>query len=1203
MVEPFRFVTGGTLAADSPSYIRRPADAELLNACLSGQFAYVLSSRQMGKSSLVVHTLAALHDQGVQAVLIDLTRIGTDHPQAESWYLGLLAELEAAFQPRTDLFDWWAARAPLAPVQRFIDYIGTVLPEEAGTPLVIFIDEIDTTLRLPFSDDFYAAIRHLHNARAGHPELRRLSFVLSGVATPTELMHDALRTPFNIGQRIELADFSADEVRPLISRTGAPLDELDAALQRLLHWTGGQPYLTQKLCALLAAPVGPSQVAALAAERIDRLVATQLLSETGQADPHFQSIGNALINAAPDLKDTLFETWAQVSAGRRVACLDNSPVHNRLRLSGLVRRHNGWLEPRNQLYLQIYGPAWIRRHRPTFWTPANRLWAAAVGLSLSACVVLMVLWQRAEQATEAARRATEEARASATRAQAATLAAQALTARSDGDPDGALGNAWQALQQHVSPQTQRAAFDVAEHHQSVARLVGHSGPVNAVTVSTDGRRTATASDDGTIRLWQLPDGQPAATLKGHAGPVHGLGFSADGSRLLSIGADRSVRLWSADGRPGGVLTHPEPVMSAIFSPDGALIASAAQDGLVRLWRATDGVLLHELAAHRHWARTLAFSPDGHLLACGGNDGQLLLWALRDGIRRTATLPAHTDWLRSLAFSPDGRQLISTGDDRRVRLWSISASGEAQLRHTFPMPTGAARSAVFSPDGQRIAAAGGGNEGSVMVWEARSRRRLAQWRPPLGWLGGALFAGSSDEILVYGERHHALLYRLGQEAPVLSLIGHTGALRDLTLPAGAPMPTSTVLSASADGTARVWSLSPASRLTLLRPGQQPVNEVAWSHDGRALLVAGSDGVALLHHVGTQAPPTVLQHTRAVITSVALSSDGRYAATATKQRSGASEPTVTLHDLQNGRTLPLAQTDAEASHMVTFSPDSRWLLAAGQNGTATVWDTHSPTHAIALSRHDGPIESAVFSPDGRTILTAGSDGTARLWSWPDPHTVILLQHSDTSERRVRMASFSPDGSRVATVGDNRLVRVWRRDSGELLWSRDHHQAPVMSAVFNCDGRLLVSASHDRTARVWDASSGTELRTLTAAGPAQEVLSAGFSPRGDLIATSSSDGHARLWLTRDGRQVADFVHDQWIWHLAFDPGGRWLATASKDGSAAIWDLQRSDAQVLDAWITQRLRWLHADLPASAAVDSGAAITAPPAASAAAIPPPCGR
>ena len=128
-----------------------------------------------------------------------------------------------------------------------------VLPRCKGQ-VVLFVDEIDAVHSLPFStDEFFAAIRECYNRRTEDAELSRLTFCLLGVATPSDLIRDARTTPFNIGRRIELADFGAAEAAPLARGLGRDERMADRLLKRVLYWTGGHPYLTQRLCLTVAA--------------------------------------------------------------------------------------------------------------------------------------------------------------------------------------------------------------------------------------------------------------------------------------------------------------------------------------------------------------------------------------------------------------------------------------------------------------------------------------------------------------------------------------------------------------------------------------------------------------------------------------------------------------------------------------------------------------------------------------------------------------------------------------------------------------------------------------------------------------------------------------------------------------------------------------------------------------------------------------
>src|ERR1043166_7168653 len=182
------YVIGGTLQRDSLSYVRRQADEDLFHSLKAGKFCYVLTARQMGKSSLMVRTVARLQAEGRNVGVLALTSIG-QNLTVEQWYDSLLNQISEQSGLVEQLDDFWFSHERLNSLQRWTSAIVEVVLARCNGQVIIFIDEIDAVLNLPFStDEFFAAIRELYNRRAQEPELSRLSFCLMGVAMPSDLI-------------------------------------------------------------------------------------------------------------------------------------------------------------------------------------------------------------------------------------------------------------------------------------------------------------------------------------------------------------------------------------------------------------------------------------------------------------------------------------------------------------------------------------------------------------------------------------------------------------------------------------------------------------------------------------------------------------------------------------------------------------------------------------------------------------------------------------------------------------------------------------------------------------------------------------------------------------------------------------------------------------------------------------------------------
>ncbi|MET0625630.1 MAG: AAA-like domain-containing protein [Pyrinomonadaceae bacterium] len=345
-------VTGSLL--DNGVYVLRKADAELLSLCRKGTFAFVLAPRQVGKSSLMAYAVARLEESAVHTVVIDLNLLG-QQVTPDGWYLGHLVMIQDQLGLKTDVIDWWQEHTSFGPVQRLINFFRRVLLHELRGSVVIFVDEIERTRDLDFSDDFFAAIRYVYNARANEPEFRRLSFVLIGMATPDDLIHDPQRTPFNIGRRVEVTDFTLEEALPLAEDLGLPEPEARQTLGWVLKWTGGHPYLTQRLCRAVVEKGKTNWVES----EIDLLVEETFLGEMSGKDINLLGVRDMIIKGWVDTREVL-TLYRQIYHPRSaVRDEKSSPVKTHLKLAGIVHTRKKLLRVRNRIYNSVFNEEWI----------------------------------------------------------------------------------------------------------------------------------------------------------------------------------------------------------------------------------------------------------------------------------------------------------------------------------------------------------------------------------------------------------------------------------------------------------------------------------------------------------------------------------------------------------------------------------------------------------------------------------------------------------------------------------------------------------------------------------------------------------------------------------------------------------------------------------------------------------------------------
>ena len=357
---PYR-VGGGSLHVEDPTYVVRSADQDFYEGLKAGQFCYVLNSRQMGKSSLRVRTMYKLQNEGIACADIDLAGIVSKQTTEEQWYRDIIKELVSGFQLKVDRRTWWRKHDDLTPVHRFNVFIEEVLLEQVRQNIVIFVDEIDSILRLDFSiDDFFDLIRACDKKRPDKPEYRRLTWALLGVATPSDLIQDKNLTTFNIGRAIELKGFQLHECVSLEKGFEGKASNPSIVLQEVLNWTGGQPFLTQKLCWLVATsetsiPIGGE------AQWVEQLVQLQIIEnwEAQDEPPHLKTIRNRILKIG-QRKVLLLKLYQQIWQQGEIP-VNDSPEQMELGLSGLVVKQNGKLRVSNRICERIFDLSWVNQ--------------------------------------------------------------------------------------------------------------------------------------------------------------------------------------------------------------------------------------------------------------------------------------------------------------------------------------------------------------------------------------------------------------------------------------------------------------------------------------------------------------------------------------------------------------------------------------------------------------------------------------------------------------------------------------------------------------------------------------------------------------------------------------------------------------------------------------------------------------------------
>jgi WD40 repeat protein len=1124
----YTYQVGGSLINNAPSYVKRQTDIEIYNALKQGEFCYILNCRQMGKSSLLVRTKYDLEQEGFKCTTLDMTNIGSENITPSQWYRGIIADLWRGFKliGKLNLKSWWKTGDDISLVQNLSRFITELLDQFPEEKLIIFIDEIDSILSLDFPvDDFFALIRYFYNQRAIDPEYQRLTFAIFGVATPSDLIQDVKRTPFNIGRAIELKGFQIEEVDSLIKGLELVIPNPDRVMKQILDWTGGQPFLTQKLCNLITNfNTGDHNLDfAKGYEEfwLDNIVNEYIVKnwESQDEPEHLRTIRDRLLYDQ-QIVSKLLGIYQQILQGIEVKA-DDSREQIELLLSGLLVKKQGLLTVKNSIYTKVFNLNWVEKQlaslRPysqTFDSWVNSQQTDESRLLRGQALVDAQTWAWDKSLTNLDNQFLAKSAELEKREQEVILVAER-----------AKNIEIQLLEQQKNDRLQKLILGVVStafltavslggitfwlyrqsvHNEKLAKISEIKAIASSSVAEFNSHQQLEALYDAIkakVKFNHLKINNPELAqltnnvlrqamygtqewnrLSGYGlTAIRDLAWSPDG-RMVVIASQNDIWLWQKNGKLiRRFQGHNSTIEAVTFSPDGKIIAASNASKTIKFWSLDEQELANITVSEE--VQSIAFSPDGQLLAIGMNNGNLGIWKLAD--KKLTIIKVHEATISKVLFTPDGQKLLTGSFDGKAAL--LTLNGKKLV--SFNRGQDGVPCFAMSADGKFLAT--GGDNQKIEIWSLDGKRLKN------------IEVGHSILAIAFSPDNK------------------------------------TIAAASWDKIVKLYSLD-GQDLGTLRGHKGPVAPIAWSPDGTILSTVSSDNSVKFWKL--QNPlTTVLRGHQGNLRKVAISPNGKIIATT------GWDYIINLWR-RDGTLIRSLKGHENGVNALVFSHDSQYLGSGSWDKTIKIWKIDG-TLIDTLPGHTAGIEDMALSPDGQILASVGFDKTLRLWprDHKKPFSFGLPKTIEAHSEPILGLAFSPDGQVLATASYDKTIRLWSRE-GKLLKTLKGHEKGVFDVIFSPDGNLMASIANDRTIKLWQRN-GTLSRTLVHSGFDLNRLA--FSPDGQTIAAGSGENAIQLWKLDVQPKITLFGHLDIVSSLAFSGDGKTLVSASSDRTAIIWNL----------------------------------------------------